>query len=351
MRALIAIALVSMIASGCGGGTVCAPAPPSMDLEPSPLTRIDSGHWSLGPYTQGTLHISLVNTDPEAQTLILRNRGRDSLRISFPDYQKFLPTGETIPLAITWNLDAAMLRVNHADTLCFQLVLPIMDDLGVHNLEVGPGIRIDSLSSGSLIQDPPDLKIAYWGNSTGPDGSLVQMPWNTLLAEQVHSQGVFLRMMGFSPDIVVQKPIEISREMHLEEILSRQPAYLILSGGWALEHAKGGAGIPAFREAMFSILEKVKLAGVQPIVLISPPLPEERGQKARDIRAEYNMELRTLAANTGAPVVDLSDRFRDPQFDEILLQNNNEELTQAGHQVVAESIFSLIRYYLEFGGK
>ncbi len=351
MKQWIFCLCVSWLLSGCWDTPDCAPAPSHMELVPQSLTQLDSASWMLGPYTQGALHVLWFQIKDKPASLMLTNRGKDSLIIDLKDYKAFLPTQDSVSLILQWNVDASILRVLHQDTTCFQTILPFHGDLGVHGIRVltPATLRPIRLGKAEFVQDPPDITLAYWGNSVGPDGSPVARPWHSQLAEQIYSQGVFLRMWGYNPDVATGKTFPLTEKKYLEQVLSKQPDYLILSGGWFAEHKQGGAGIPDFRQAMFELIEMAKRAGTQPILLIPPSLPAGRSQKEQDLRSKYNMELRTLAVNGAAPVVDLWDRFRSQENRKKNLQTEKEILTQAGHDLVASSLFDLIRYYLDYG--
>ena len=89
-------------------------------------------------------------------------------------------------------------------------------------------------------------------------------------------------------------------------------------------------------------------SGTQPILLVLPPMPESASQKDKDLRLEYDNEMRSLAMNQGASVVDLWDRFRSSGSEAVQLQDENGILTQAGHELIASELSTLLQYYLQF---
>lgn len=342
----------------CGDQPVCAPAPPSMEIIPEPLSTTDSTNWTLGPYTQGTLHFTVLEKAP-LFTITLFNRKKDSVALDLTRDLLYKDIS-TYPfqVAIKWNTDAGLINILKDDELWLQRTLPFYDDLGVHSMKTAlVNTTLDSLTNESLIQDPADIKIAYWGNGLDPDDqeNSVNRPWDVQLAEMTHSQGIFLRIKGDIAGLSEgnhNSPIGALKPK-LEKLLSQRPDFMIVSAGSVAESTRGGGYLPAFRQEMTDALTLITAAGVQPIVLTLPPVAANAPLKDKDLRGAYNMELRTLAVNHGASVVDLADRFNDPaNADKILLNDGlATSLTQAGHDVVAQEISTLIQYYIQFGGR
>lgn len=334
----------------------CAPAPASMEIVPQALSTEDSANWTLGPYTQGTLHFTVRGS---LFNVTLFNRQKDSvvldlLKVFMYEDNSAYP----FQLAIKWNTDAGLINILKNDELWLQRTLPFYDDLGVHSMKTAlVKTTLDSLTNESLIQDPADIKIAYWGNGLDPDEqeNSANRPWDAQLAEMTHSQGVFLRIQGniiglsdgnYSSPIRTLKP-------QLEKLLSERPDFMIISAG-SVEESNGGGYLPTFRQEMTEALTLISAAGVQPIILTLPPVAENAPVKAKDLRGTYNMELRTLAVNHGASVVDLADRFNDPvNADQALIIEETTPflLSQAGHDVLAQELSTLIQYYVQFGGR
>lgn len=336
----------------------CAPAPQTMEIIPQALSTNDSTNWTLGPYTQGTLHFT-VHERPTFLKLKLFNRQKDSTVL---DLVKVLSNKDIsaypFQVAIKWNTDAGLINILKNDELWLQRILPFYDDMGVHSMKTAlVNTTLDSLTNESLIQDPADIKIAYWGNGLDPDKqyNTANRPWDAQLTEMTHSQGVFLRIKGdiFGlSDGNYTSPIG-TRKPQLEKLLSQRPDFMIVSAGSVEESVEGGGYLPTFRQEMTEALTMITAAGVQPIVITLPPVAENAPLKAKDLRGAYNMELRTLAVNHGASVVDLADRFRDPANADKLLMEDVPQiwLSQAGHDVLAQELSTLIQYYIQFGGR
>lgn len=335
----------------------CAPAPQTMEIVPQPLSTEDSTNWTLGPYTQGTLHFT-VSAKAPLFTITFFNRKKDSVVLDLMKELLYKDiSAYPFQLAIKWNTDAGLINVTKNETLWLQRVLPFYDDLGVHSMKTALlKTTLDSLTNESLIQDPADIKIAYWGNGLDPDMqyNTVNRPWDAQLAEMTHSQGVFLRMKGDITGLSdgnYTSPIG-TRRPQLEKLLSQRPDFMIVSAGSVEESVEGGGYLPTFRQEMTEALTMITAAGVQPIIMTLPPTNENASLKAKDLRGAYNMELRTLAVNHGASVVDLADRFRDPAHaDKELVDISGLYLTQAGHDVLAQELSTLIQYYIQFGGR
>ncbi len=357
MRLILIIGVLSILLDSCGDQPVCAPAPPAMEIIPELLSTADSSNWTLGPYTQGTLHFTVLEKAP-LFSITLFNRKKDSVVLDLTKYLLYQDiTAFPFQVAIKWNTDAGLINILKDDELWLQRTLPFYDDLGVHSMKTAlVNATLDSLTNESLIQDPADIKIAYWGNGLDPDEreSSANRPWNAQLAEMTHSQGVFLRIKG---DIIglsdgnYTSPIGTLKPQ-LKKLLSQRPDFMIISAG-SVEEPEGGGYLPTFRQEMTEALTLITAAGVQPIILTLPPVAENAPLKAKDLRGAYNMELRTLAVNHGASVVDLADRFRDPaNADKVLLVDAPQiRLSQAGHDVLAQELSTLIQYYIQFGGR
>lgn len=336
----------------------CAPAPASMEIVPQPLSTVDSTNWTLGPYTQGTLHFT-VHERPTFLKLKLFNRQKDSTVL---DLVKVLSNKDIsaypFQLAIRWNTDAGLINIMKNDELWLQRTLPFYDDLGVHSLKTALiNTTLDSLTNESLIQDPADIKIAYWGNGLDPDEreNSVNRPWDAQLTEMTHSQGVFLRIKGDIQGIFEYNYSSPIRKLtpELKKLLSQRPDFMIVSAGSIEESFDGGGYLPTFRQEMTEALTLITAAGVQPIILTLPPVAENAPLKAKDLRGAYNRELRTVAVDNGASVIDLADRFRDPaNADKVLMVDAPQIwLSQAGHDVLAQELSTLIQYYIQFGGR
>lgn len=357
VRLILIIGVLSILLGSCGDQPVCAPAPPAMEIIPELLSTADSINWTLGPYTQGTLHFTVLEKAP-LFTITLFNRQKDSVVLDLTKELLYKDlSAYPFQLTIKWNTDAGLINITENETQWLQRVLPFYDDLGVHSMKTGlVNVSLDSLDNASLIQDTADIKIAYWGNGLDPDEehNTVNRPWDAQLAEMTHSQGVFLRMKG---DIIglsegnYTSPIGTLKPQ-LEKLLSQRPDFMIVSAGSIEESTEGGGYLPTFRQEMTEALTMITAAGVQPIILTLPPTNENASLKAKDLRGAYNMELRTLAVNHGASVVDLADRFRDPAHaDKELVDISGLYLTQAGHDVLAQELSTLIQYYIQFGGR
>ena len=341
----------SLLLSGCENTSTESTQAPveAKSLQPQPLALQSDGTWAMGPYTQGRLHLRLNATPESGAGITFFNETGDSVNISEFEFLNHLPKEAKAPIQMRWNTDAALLTFEHADTICLQRILPFRDNHGIAVFRVDGGLfQVDSISHESLIPDPADVKVAYWGNALGPDGLDIAFPWNARLAEMIHSQGIFLRMTGDNSS-QAQKPIPLSYSAPaLERVLSTRPDFCILSVGGIDQLAYGGAGIPEFREALSKMLTMATASGTQPILLVLPPMPESASQKDKDLRLEYDNEMRSLAMNQGASVVDLWDRFRSSGSEAVQLQDENGILTQAGHELIASELSTLLQYYLQF---
>lgn len=353
MRLLLMLGSVVILLASCGDEPVCAPAPVSMEIEPIPLSTEDSVDWILGPYTQGSLHFTVSHESP-LFVVTLFNRQQDSVVLDLTAQLHQTDELESpIPVSLQWNTDAGLLTIYREDKLWLQRVLPFYDDLGIHSMKTRlMNVRLDSLSKASLIQDPPDIKIAYWGNTLSPERApLANRPWDAQLAEMTHSQGVFLRINGTisGGGETVARPIGLLKS-ELEKLLSRRPDFVIVSAGEIAESTGGGGYLPTFRQEMTEMLTMIGAAGSQAILLTMPPVREGSALKRKDLRGAYNMELRTLAVNHGASVVDLADRFRDEAHadKELLIDLPTLHLSQYGHDVLAAELSTLLQYYLQF---
>lgn len=344
------IFLFVFFAAGCQdqGATEIHPPVSEEKISLTPLTQDSDIQWSMGPFTQGRLHLS-IREPGVPKRLTIFNAEMDSVDHYGETWWKHLPTDHPASVTIRWNTDAALLTVLHADTICLQRILPFSDNLGIKALHISEAtLTVDSLDQDSQIPDPADVRIAYWGTALGPDHAAVSRPWNAILAEMIHSQGIFLRMFGqnFSPEF--RKPHRLSDRHDLERILSRRPDFCIISGGTFEQQRDGGPGIPEFRETLSSVLNLVTASGTQPILLVLPPMPASASQKDKDLRAAYNDEMRSIAMNQGASVVDLWDRFRSRGEQASVLQDQNGILTQEGHELIASELSTLLQYYLQF---
>lgn len=358
VRLILIIGVLSILLGSCGDQPVCVPAPPTMEIIPEPLSTADSTNWTLGPYTQGTLHFTVLEKAP-LFSMTLFNRKKDSVVL---DLTKYLSnqdiTAFPFQIAIKWNTDAGLINILKNDELWLQRILPFYDDLGVHSMKTAlVNTTLDNLTNESLIQDPADIKIAYWGNGLDPDEqeNSANRPWDAQLAEMTHSQGVFLRIKGDIQGVFEYNYSSPIRKLtpELKKLLSQRPDFMIVSAGSIEESFDGGGYLPTFRQEMTEALTLITAAGVQPIVLTLPPVAENASLKAKDLRGAYNMELRTLAVNHGASVVDLADRFNDPvNADKVLMEDVPQIwLSQAGHDVLAQELSTLIQYYIQFGGR
>ena len=351
MRPLIILTGLVLLLSSCEDIPVCAPAPANMEILPDPLTKVTAGRWTLGPYTQGRLAFTVKQPVAE-QEIILYNRGGDSALIQLGSKTAFLPKQDSFSLDLQWNLDAGLISAYRGETLSFQQILPFYDDLGVHSVVIHDEkhLRLDSLVRGSLIQDPADIVLAYWGNSLNPDYGPIARPWNAQVVEQMFSQGTFVRIKGLIPtDANGASPAIASLTDNLAELLSQRPAFVVVAAGIPEERETGGAGIPAFREEMTDALALIAATNAKAVVLILPP-PASASLAQKDLRDAYNMELRTIAVNAAASVVDLSDRFQSPENTDKILQSPAGDLTQAGHDLLANELSTLLQYFTQFGG-
>ncbi len=324
-------------------------------LSPQPLERLNENSWTLGPYTQGALRFSA--SSPRF-SITLHATTKDSLRISLADKAAWLEQADSLSFELRWNLDASLVSVWQADELRFEQVLNFSDDLGVAALSIDTVSEVGSVTlvRGSLEPDPADMVLAYWGNSLPPDEGLVKQPWNAQLHAQLHGQGVFLRSVGtISPIVTGEAPLVSQLVETIGGLLARQPLFVIIAAGVPDQRSRGPADdvptlpIPVFRGHIQEALTKITASGAQAIVLIPPPLPAGASKQLQDRRAAYNMELRILAVNAGAPVVDLSDRFQELGPDASTLQDAEGRLSQAGHTLVASELATLLQYFAQYG--
>ena len=346
MNKIFQLAAWVVILAGCQSNGPSGSSEAATEPEPAPLRQEAAGSWSLGPFTHGTLDISVEGPVESGLGFTLFNRENDSVRIDLSAQQAFLPKTAGFQIQARWNVDLGGLTILHGDTTCFQQVLPFFDDFGVANIRVSDPekVHVDTLLNAIQVKDPADVKIVCWGNSLLATPGEVARPWTVQLAEQIHSQGSFLRMkVGQSA-----APASSLRPS-LEALLSKRPDHVVVSMGEVEQAESGGAGLAAFREQVLTILQLIRAAGAQPILVVLPPVG--KSQAEMDLRASYDMELRNMAMQAGASVVDLWDRIRAAEPGELPPLRSDGRLSQAGHDLLATELATLMQYYLQFGNQ
>jgi lysophospholipase L1-like esterase len=112
--------------------------------------------------------------------------------------------------------------------------------------------------------------------------------------------------------------------------------------------ARGAAGIP---RAITALEQMINEATRRRVLVLLATLPPQRpgGQRARTepLVPTFNAEVRKLAADEGALLVDLFAAFGGEPG--TLIGNDGLHPTEAGYQRIAETFFDVIRAHLEAG--